>query len=694
MAAAMSALICCINDMTVSIRPGGIRPQYMRAVRWRWTNDVTECPLMFGSVVRGVLAGVLGALLGAACATAAYVRDAAIVLQMDRDVPPVTSGFYPGERDGEVTFAWTGSRAEVRLAGLDRRAGWECVVRARGARPDGSEQPVVSLAVDGITVASRTASNDYQDFHASVTSRAGRSGVILAIASGTFVPGTTDSRQLGIQVDSITCAPQAGVRPPGSTLGASAVAGALFAGTFALIGLSVPAATLGAFTLSVAQAVPLSSGPAPYSTFPSVATALAVLIAAALLVVAVIARRVNGAPLSGAALFVLAFSSGVLYLQLLGLMHPRKDLVDAVFHAHRLGWVLDGRLLFTQPMPDGVRFPYAIGLYVFAAPWSALVADHVWLLRVSVSTAHAIAGAVLYPAVMHGWGRRLAGAAAVVLYHCVLLPYVVIGNANMTFAFGQAIATVALAAAATWAFAGRGSVQVAGLFALTSLAFLSHVGVFPILFMTLVASAVLWWWDGAPALSRPARVIAVVAIASAVFSVVTYYGRFGEAYESVRRVIDKATSAPQGDAPDTPPGSAGGRSAVSAVPRAERVVRALALTRHDIGWPLLLLAAVGAARLLLARARDRLAWVVVALVGACTAFVAFSVAAPVEPRFLRYADEFVSRVNYTAIPAAALLAGAGFEWAWNAGTLPRSAATLVGLLAPVAAVRQWIEWMR
>ena len=79
-----------------------------------------------------------------------------------------------------------------------------------------------------------------------------------------------------------------------------------------------------------------------------------------------------------------------LYLLLLAVLHPSKALVDALFHAHRLEWVRAGNYFFTQPMPDGVAFPYAIALYVVASPWMALTRDHVALLRIVVCTAHVL----------------------------------------------------------------------------------------------------------------------------------------------------------------------------------------------------------------------------------------------------------------------------------------------------------------
>ena len=141
----------------------------------------------------------------------------------------------------------------------------------------------------------------------------------------------------------------------------------------------------------------------------------------------------------------MAFSAGALYLKLLGQLHPSKPLVDALFQAHRLEWVMAGRYFFTQPMPGGVQFPYAIGLYVVAAPWTVLAHDHVALLRIVVCTAEAIAGALLYPMIVRTWGDRLAGAAATVLFSVVPISAVVIGNANLTNAFGESIALATMA---------------------------------------------------------------------------------------------------------------------------------------------------------------------------------------------------------------------------------------------------------
>ena len=119
-----------------------------------------------------------------------------------------------------------------------------------------------------------------------------------------------------------------------------------------------------------------------------------------------------GVALSAAGTLAVVLSAALMYLKLLALMHPAKLLQDALFNAHNLSKVLAGTLFFVQPMPGGVKFPYAIALYVFAAPWAVFTRDHMALLRIVVSGAEAIAGILLYWAVVRSWGDRALFSAS------------------------------------------------------------------------------------------------------------------------------------------------------------------------------------------------------------------------------------------------------------------------------------------
>jgi len=194
--------------------------------------------------------------------------------------------------------------------------------------------------------------------------------------------------------------------------------------------------------------------------------------------------------LRNTARFAIAFSAGALYLQLLALLNPSKPLVDALFHAHRFEYVLAGRFYFTQLSTSATPFPYAIGLYLFAAPWAFLTGNHVALLRVIVSAAEVMAGALLYVMVVRAWGQRLVGAVAVALFSLVPVSYGIIGNANMTNAFGQAVSIVTIALVTVLAERLRRVGPFVGVVLLATLGLMCHVSTVVLLTSTLLTIAV------------------------------------------------------------------------------------------------------------------------------------------------------------------------------------------------------------
>ena len=282
----------------------------------------------------------------------------------------------------------------------------------------------------------------------------------------------------------------------------AALATAIFGAAFALVSATFTVAAAATGLVAIVQSLPLSAGPAPYIGFSSDMLWFAFWIALTMVALVKLLERWRGSALENAASVAVMFSGAALYVKLLGLLHPSKLPVDAVFHAHRFEWVLDGRYFFTQPMPGGVTFPYAIGLYVFAAPWSLIAHDHVALLRVVVSAAEVVAGALLYPLIATAWRDRRAAVLAVVLINLVPLTYGLVGNANLTNAFGEAVALATMVSASM--LPARRYLAAAGLFLLAALAFLSHVSTFALLAVTLVALCILYRWRGESSL-RPSR---------------------------------------------------------------------------------------------------------------------------------------------------------------------------------------------
>ena len=646
---------------------------------------------MIGGIVRATIAALLGAVAGAVALAAAYAWRPALTLEMDRPLPrKIASGLYPVERAGEKTFAWTSRRADFRLAEVSRASAWTCTITLRGGRSDPATQPVVDVAVDGITVASATATNDFIDMHAAAAARPGGHGLIVSVTSSTaIVPGPSDPRELGVQVDRLVCRPDAAFAvPPVAAVRNAALSAAGFGAAAVLAGTTLGVAVLAAGTLAAVQAFPLSSGPAPYVGFAGTAAWFALWLAGLSLAIARVMERWRGEPLHGTARFVLLFSATALYVKLLGLLHPSKLLVDAVFHAHRLEWVLDGRYFFTQPMPGGVSFPYAIGLYVFAAPWSAVTNDYVTLLRVTVCAAEVVAGLLLYPLAVRAWGERVTAAIAVVLFNVVPLPYGLVGNANLTNAFGQSAALATLMVASLVSLRSRGLAALVGLFALCSLAFLSHVSTFALLAVTLTALAFFYRWRGGPVLHRTAWSIFGVSVLAAVFAILVYYGHFGEVYKTALRVRANTASAQLPADPASPSSSS---TAPVALPLQTRVANAVTFTVAAIGWPILVLAGLGLWRLWVGGMRDRAAFAVAAWGVAGVAFFAVAVMR-VDAPFQRYAAEFFGRVLFATYPAAVLLAARGAAWAWRAGVVPGIASAVLLLFAVVIGVQHWAGW--
>lgn len=642
--------------------------------------------------MRALSVAALGALAGAACMALAFVQHPAFTLEMDRDLPRNVSGIYPPElMPGGESFAWTGGNAKVSLPGLDRRVPWQCTARLRAGRSAPLTMPAVTLGVDGVGAVTQEITNTFENVTAPVPQFTGRDGLVFTISvSSTFVPGPGDARELGVQVDRIECRPAAGqlALPPRRAYVSGMLAGAIFGAAFGAIGITAGSAALAIVVLTLAQAFPLAAAPSPYVPYVDRAPWLAFWIAAAMLAIITLFDRMRRERLRQTARFVIAFAAAALYLKLLALLHPATPLVDAVFQAHRLEWVLGGRYFFTQPMPGGVQFPYAIGLYVFAAPWAALTRDHVTLLRLIVCASECVSGALLYAVVVRTWGDRLAGAFAAALSTAIPIAYWVVGNGNLTNAFGQSIALIAVALVILFARDRVRAAHVAAWTALTALALLSHVSTFALLGATMGIVMVLFWGLGGPPLRRTAAALALTIVLAASFSIGVYYRHFGDVYVAALKVRGggSASTVPATTTPATP-----AKSIATPIPWPVRTARSLRLVADSIGWPILILAGIGAWRLTVQRGRDPLRLALAAWAITFVLFFAVGVMR-VGPEYERYSLEFVGRVAHGIYPAAVIAAGLGAAWAWRSGRATRAAALALLALAIAGSIREWIQW--
>jgi hypothetical protein len=645
-----------------------------------------------------VVAGFVAALVAAPALVLVYQSRPAIRLGMDRALPGAAQGFYPLERQGKTGFAWSGGRATLSFDRLDRRGAWRCRAEVINWRPPSAGPATVRVRSDGVVVLDRRVEEPTATLEFGVPPDASRSAFDIAIdVSPTFRPGPKDQRELGLAFDELVCAPAEGFSPwPSRDVLERGVASAAVAGVIVgLTGLPALAAAGIGGGLALAQSWSLASGGGALSVARPPLTVLLCLFGAFTLVPLLASASLSRRPLTTAARLAIVVSACGFYLKLAFLLHPDKDIVDAVFHGHRFDWVLAGRFYFTQLSTSATPFPYAVGLYVFSAPWSFVTQDHVTLLRIVVCASEAVAGALLYPLVARTWGDRAAGALAVLLFQLLPLPYAVIGNANLTNAFGQSAALVTMIAAMFWRFEPSLGAAWLGLTALAALAFLSHVGTLAFLLPTLTVLAALYYLSGPGGFRRRAVPVFTAGLVAFALAVGLYYAHFGSVYrphiEQARAAIlslshtDAEAPRPAGQSPTGEP--------ARRPPLELGVKGAWDQTRGSLGWPIIILAMAGAVRLAQRRKVDPLVLGLSAWLVSCAIFLGWSIVRTVEPRYVQDAWEFIGRVELATSPAAAVLAAAGAVSIWRMGRPLRvvSAALVCG--AAWVAARALAAWI-
>jgi hypothetical protein len=641
-------------------------------------------------VRRALLAGVVGALAAALSLVGAYFMHPGLEYEMDRPLPSFIVGMYGNEHDAQSSYAWTSGHVVADIPGLDRQVSWSCTLRFRKARPENQPGPTVSVDVDGQPWRTLTAPSEYQDLGIVLEPRTNVVGAQIAITvDPTFVPGGADPRTLGVQVDRFLCRPSSPlVRPPSNTLSNAALATGIFAAGLALIGLSLSSAMIAASAIGLGQTLMLAIGSGMYGGYSAMLPWLALGVVFPAFVIARTTELVRrqSLSLSSSARFVIAVAASVMYLKMTGLLHPAKPVIDALFHAHRLDWVLEGRYFFVQPMPDGVTFPYAIGLYVFAAPWAWVTSDHVALIRAATVAADVIAGALLYPVLVAAWSDRRAAALASVLYQLAPLPLAMLANANLTNIFGESMALATIMAAVAWTLAPKRYGTLLGFAAVTAWALCSHVSTVTTLSFTLAVLAVLYWWRGDLTRRRAAYAIAIATALALVFAWVAYYGHFMDTY----RMAYAQMFVPKG-APTT----VDVKGNMGTVDRVRDLFRQVSAC---YGWPMLILAAGGVWSLARRRERDRLTSALIAWAVVWIVFSASTVFAGVGDQYVRYSAEFLGRINLATLPLVAILAarGAGLGLEPTTPTYLRWPLQVIaiGLLAWIVFIglNAWLGW--
>jgi hypothetical protein len=594
------------------------------------------------TIGRASATAMLAALLGGAWAALFYAWHPDLAIEFDRDLPRNMSGVYSPEREeaSGLTFAWTGADVVLRLPGLDRGKIWTLDLRVRGGRPVPADNPDLTVMADGVELATHHTSAEFEDISVTIPARGDGRGLTVGLRSSkTFVPGPSDPRPLGVELDRLSLAPDGIVLVPRPALYASSGSSAAMGAALAVLGVTAGSAIGGAVLLSAGAAAVIARGFGPFTGYPDTVVALGIWIALALAGLSLGIQYWRRSPLRNTARFAAAFSAAALFLKLLVLLHPNMPVGDAMFHAHRFQGVLGGNLYFTSIAPGGYSFPYPPGLYVFAAPLSGLVRrglGDMALLRILTCAVDGVAGLLLYLIVARVWGDRLAAAMAVAIYHLIPLDLAVLTTGNLTNAFAQSVAVGALALMAS----GTGAPATALLGVVLAVAYMSHTSTLAILFVATLATAVLFRLRGGPALTSPAAGILIATLGAAAIAVVLYYAHFMDTYraEFGRIGHETATAAPD----------VGGRTIGD---RLRSVPYALGVY---VGVPVRLFAGVGAARLARTRAGDRLTLTLAGWMLSCAAFLVIGVLTPVDMRYY-----------LAAVPAVAILAGYGAACAWS-----------------------------
>lgn len=608
---------------------------------------------MTNAIGRAAAAAILAALFGAAWAALFYAWRPALSIDFDRDLPRNVSGVYPPERDeaSGLTFAWTGPDVVLRLPGLDRRANWVLDLRVRGARGVVSENPALTVLADGLVIATEPTTADFSDVRVLIPARGERRGLVLGVRpSRTFVPGPADSRALGVMIDRMSLTPDRVPLVPRPALTAASLASAAMGAALALLGVTAGSAIGGAVLLSAGVAAILGRGFGPFTEYPRLALALGVWIAIALALLSLAVQQWRGRPLRNTARFAAAFSACALLLKLLILLHPNMPIGDAMFHAHRFQGVLAGNYYFTSIAPGGYAFPYPPGLYVFASLFAGLVrrgAADVTLLRIVTCAVDAIAGLLIYTMIVKGThGRaldttpRLAGAIAVALYNLIPVGVAVLTTGNLTNAFAQSVAVMALVLMAIDVTRLERWGYTLALTAALAVAYLSHTGTLAILFAATVLVALIFLVRGGPPLRSPAAAVGVATIVAAVLAVAVYYAHFLDTYRTELARIGHETATAASDA--------GGRTV------ADRLRLVPYSVQIYIGVPVLIAAIAGSAHLIAEHDRERLTLVFEGWMLSCLVFLLIGILTPVDMRYY-----------LASLPALSVAGGLGAAWAWS-----------------------------
>lgn len=367
---------------------------------------------------------VVALLTVLALALAYQVRSRVKVDIGDAYDAPFVARFFDAENDGTQTYRWTRDASRVVLDAQSAAAPWTLRLRLNGYRPNRTAH--LTVEVNGSPLKAIDVADGWQvyTFRGNVAPDVWTGDDTLILRADTFVPkkeieGSADARKLGVTADWIELMPVRSdaavgtqdvwidfgaqpVMPPWATAASWATACALLYVTARYIGLPKNAVNVFIALLIVGMAAGFALARMWLGYYTVEFLALSVTLAglavlfvrflprfAARLAIALDARSL--AVLCAILLASIALKWG-------GAWYPQFRSSDLLFHAHRLGFVMQGNLFFTSELPDAAHrvVPYPPALYIALAPLAIFLQDYSALLVVFNALTDAAAILAIY----------------------------------------------------------------------------------------------------------------------------------------------------------------------------------------------------------------------------------------------------------------------------------------------------------
>ncbi|MEO8286477.1 MAG: hypothetical protein ABI670_08575 [Chloroflexota bacterium] len=423
------------------------------------SRAISSIKLSFRTVVAGLAEPRFYAalLLGLLIWVIAYQnkRDYSIKIA-DLAYHPYISGFNDPETpptEPAVSYRWSKGSPQIFLPGIGNQP-VELSITTRGARPGGSP-PELTLNVRGQTFKLQTQAGEHTDTFFIDRGNSWEGDFRLDISVPTFTP-PNDPRELGVIIKDVTVKPaDYGLRPvvipPVGTL-LLLLSGLIGGYLFGLIttrrrsiGLLLVLALVGVTAAEIVAVRPelgFHAGQLPTLW----AWGLVLALAGRALLDAVLrpaGRWFGFVAAAGSAAFALAFM-----VRFGGLTYAQFLTSDIFLHIHNVTYsVLNGVLVFTEPVPDGTQVPYPPAYYMIIAvlTWFTGSSDDTvgMLLKWTSSLLDASACIAL---AWSGWRLRPGplGGLAALAYLCSPAAFDLFSAGNYTNLFGQSVLNITL----------------------------------------------------------------------------------------------------------------------------------------------------------------------------------------------------------------------------------------------------------